>query len=237
MPDDFSSTSAAGDVSDGMRQKPNSLMERFRAFSELVQTPDDLGPNKAHLFFAAAKAQPGDILVDLGVREGASSFTMLAATDPQHCRVVGVDPSPCPFKQPPRYFYVKSDSITAAEKFDAVQEPLFLVFFDTLHIKEQVMAELNHYWPKIRVGGYAVFHDTEWEPWRHDEYLGTVWRHVIEGVNAFFENGAGHTAVAHYPASHGMTFVQKLHDWNPVVPGMAEALEASRRLTELVCGK
>lgn len=233
--DEFSSVSAAGDVSAGMKRTPNFVMDRFRDFSAKQQgnnMPDDLGPNKAHLFCTSATANPGDVLVDLGVRLGASSFTMLEATAGQRCQVIGVDPSPCPFICPDRYEYIQTDSITAA---DAIPNELFMTFFDTLHIKEQVMAELHHYWPKIRVGGWAVFHDTEWESWRHDTYLGITWDHVIEGVNAFFANAGKRVTVVHYPESHGMTFVRKNELFMPEVPGMELALAASKRLTEALC--
>ncbi len=198
---------------------------------------DDLGPNKQRLFDVAATAPMDSVLVDLGVREGASSFTMLEATSGQKCRVIGVDPSPCPFEIPERYTYMQTDSVSAAAKIDG---SLFMVFFDTLHIKEQVMAELHHYWPKIRVGGYAVFHDTEWGD-KCDHYLGRDWLPPINGVNAFFGDTFGkyfdrHVERVHYPESWGMTFVKKLSDWNPVVPDIDASLEASRRLTKEVCG-
>ncbi len=197
---------------------------------------DDLGENKAHLFCTSARAVPGDMLIDLGVREGASSFTMLAATAGQQCRVVGVDPSPCPFPIPERYQYLQIDSVRAAPLFSS--EPIFLVFIDTLHIKEQVMAELFHYWPMIRVGGYAVCHDTDWPPEKHDEYLGKTWDQAVEGVNAFFPPFIANEDYIRvdYKDSWGMTFVKKLRDWNPVVPGMEEALRASRQLTDALCG-
>ncbi len=109
-----------------------------------------------------------------------------------------------------------------------------MVFFDTLHIKEQVMAELFCYWPKIRVGGWAVFHDTEWGD-KHDHYLGVDWGQPIEGIDAYFGKDCEHVTRVHYPESHGMTFIQKIHNWNPKVEGMNEALEASKRLTEALC--
>jgi hypothetical protein len=117
-----------------------------------------------------------------------------------------------------------------------IAPPIFLCFFDTLHIKEQVMAELFHFWPKIRVGGWAVFHDSEWPADKRDYYLGTEWGQVIEGIDTFFAVEGEHIKRSHHPDSWGMTFVQKLDDWNPVVPGMDAALEASRRLTKEVCG-
>lgn len=189
---------------------------------------DGLGPNKQRLFDVAATAKPGDVLVDLGVRSGNSSFTMLDAARHQSNFVIGVDPAPCPFICPDRYEYLQTDSITAAP---AIPDNLFLVFFDTLHIKEQVMAELYHYWPKIRVGGWAVFHDTEWPQGKNDEYLGITWGQAVEGVKAFF----GFMPFLHYPESWGMTFVQKIDDRIPVVPGMQDALFASKMLTDALC--
>lgn len=190
---------------------------------------DDLGPNKKRLFEVASTAQPGDVLVDLGVREGASSFTMLEATAKQHCPVIGVDPAPCPFQLPDYYYYMQTDSVSAAAE---IPGPLFIVFFDTLHIKQQVMAELFHFWTKIRVGGWAVFHDSEWPPGKYDEYINITWPQVIDGINAFFADAGEHVSRTHYPESWGMTFVQKKDDWNPTVEGMDAALNASKMLTE-----
>ncbi len=202
---------------------------------------NDLGPNKQRLAHIAASALACDVLVDLGVRTGVSSFTMLDATQHQRCEVIGVDPAPCPFIEPERYQYLRMDSVSAAEVIPAL---IYLVFFDTLHIREQVMAELFHYWPKIRVGGWAVFHDTEWPAWKHDEYLGVTWGQAIEGVRAFFGEIADTRGLIaqdknirfeHHSESYGMTFVQKLSDWNPTVPGMDLALSASKMLTEALC--
>lgn len=198
---------------------------------------DDLGPNKARLYEVCAQAKPGDVLVDLGVRFGVSSGVMLDATQDAGCEVIGVDIGDCPFDQPRRYTYVKGDSVSAAGLIPA---PLYLVFFDTIHVKEQVMAELFHYWPKIRVGGWAVFHDTAWTPGMEDRFLGKTWEPPMAGVQAFFAGaqflhniqGNPHVAFMHYSESWGMTFVQKLDDWMPEVEGMEQALADSKRLTE-----
>lgn len=195
---------------------------------------DDLGPNKAHLFCTAATAKPGDVLVDLGVRDGCSSLTMLEATAGQQCRVFGVDPSPKPDIDDPRYTFLQTDSVSAAQQMIG---QIFLVFFDTLHIKEQVMAELHWYWPMIQVGGWAIFHDTEWPPNKFDHYLGRDWEQAVEGVNAFFGTDNPHVTRVHYPESHGMTFVKKLDDWQPALSTeMIGALGASEELTKHVCG-
>ncbi len=211
---------------------------------------DDLGPNKQRLIEVASTALPDDVLVDLGVRYGASSAAMLFATLDQGCKVIGVDPDRQMFGYHiPRYTYLQTDSVSAAEQIPA---PIYLCFFDTLHIKQQVMAELFHYWPKIRVGGWAVFHDSEWGE-KRDHYLGQDWPPVMDGIEAFFgypiskvpkllpsELGAyGRTrnfTFEHYSDSYGMTFIQKLADWNPSPEGMVQALEDSAHLTKHVCG-
>ncbi len=194
---------------------------------------DDLGSNKAHLFCTAARAEPSDVLVELGVRDGAGSRTMLESTSGQGCMVIGVDPSPAPDGMPDRYEHLQTDSVTAAGMIPA---PIYLVFIDTLHIREQVLAELFHYWPKIRVGGFAVFHDSNWPPGKFDHYLSRDWEQPIKGINTFFADAGETITRVDYPESHGMTFVKKLTEWNPVVPGMDEALADSRRLTEALIG-
>jgi cephalosporin hydroxylase len=195
---------------------------------------DDLGENKAHLFCTAATAKPGDVLVDLGVREGVSSMTMLAATAGQQCKVIGVDVSSAPDIHDPRYSFLQTDSITAIHM---MPQELFMVFVDTLHIKEQVIAELFHYWPRIRVGGWAVFHDTNWPPDKHDTYMGTVWGQAVEGVDTFFADAGDNIVRVDYPESHGMTFVQKRTPWEPYLPNISGILEASRLLTLHILGR
>lgn len=201
---------------------------------------DDLGKNRQHLFRACREAVEGDTLVDLGVRHGCSSKIMLRATEHSGAKVIGVDYENCPIFAP-RYTFLQTDSVTASMM---VPEELFLVFFDTLHIKEQVMTELYHYWPKIRVGGYAVFHDTNWPKWKHDVYLGRTWDQPIEGVKKFFHIESylmghfvmtKHIEMHYWPDSWGMTFVQKMDDWVPEVEGMEQALSDSRMLTEALC--
>ena len=44
---------------------------------------------------------------------------------------------------------------------------MFLVFFDSVHAKEQVLCELYYWWDLLRVEGYAVFHDTSWKDYIH----------------------------------------------------------------------
>lgn len=188
---------------------------------------DDLGENKDRLRALCLEAKPGDVLVDLGVRTGTSSCILLESGQ----RVIGVDPAHCTIDHP-NYTFLQTDSVTAAAMIPA---PIFLCFVDTLHIKEQVMAEMFHYWPKIRVGGYAVFHDTEWPEGKHDEYLGKQWGQAVEGVAAYFGIAIEHVDIEHHPESWGMTVVKKLNEWIPVVEGMEEALRESRRLTEALC--
>lgn len=198
----------------------NKIEERLQR----VAVESDLGCNVHKLHDVASQALDYDVLVDLGVRGGVSSITMLDATEEQKCRVIGVDPIPCVFPIPARYTYLQTDSVTASSM---ISGPLFMVFFDTLHIKEQVMAELFHFWPKIRVGGYAAFHDTEWPVDRFEFHLGKSWAQAVDGVNAFFADAGTHIERVHYPESFGMTFIKKLDDWNPTVNGMDEALSVA----------
>jgi len=194
---------------------------------------DDLGPNKEHLARVASQAKPGETLVDLGVRGGVSSRVMIDAA--KECRVIGVDPCERHATVPvdARYTYLQTDSLNAAVFIHA---PLYLVFFDTLHIREQVMAELYLYWPKIRVGGWAVFHDTEWPAGKKDFYLGKEWDQAVVGVRDFFRDKPTPVTVTHHSESWGMTFIQKTDDESWRVDGIQEAMMAAEMLCTARCG-
>lgn len=196
---------------------------------------DDLGANKARLMELAATAKPDDVLVDLGVRWGASSLAMLEATSDQQCRVFGIDPAGKPNELfPERYTFLMVDSITG---FHSVPSTLFLVFFDTVHIAEQVIAELWHYWVKIRIGGWAIFHDTGWPENKKDHYLGRDWDRPEAGIMRFFANGWSHIRIEHHPEDWGMTMIQKRDAWVPqTVEGLDDALALSKMLTINRCG-
>lgn len=170
----------------------------------------DLGPNADRLADIVYLLGKGRLFVDLGVRAGVSSEILLMDAEMRGNRVIGVDVNECPprLANHPRYAFSQSDSVTFLHGFEL---PIDLCFFDTLHISEQVLAELYFAWPLISVGGWAAFHDTAWPVGKHDTYFGVTWDRVEVAIDNFFGPHVGEACtIRSYPESWGMTMVQKL---------------------------
>jgi cephalosporin hydroxylase len=177
--------------------------------------PGDLGQNAYRLLEVVLKAPPSSRFVDIGVLDGTSSEIMLVSAGPKNNRVWGIDASECPpqLRNHPNYEFLRGDSVTELSRW--TEGKIYLAFFDTLHIAEQVMCELYYAWPWISVGGYAVFHDTEWPKYKFDHYLGREWDRPEVGVERFFKSIESEVIIQHHPVDYGMTFVERLSDADP----------------------
>ena len=51
-----------------------------------------------------------------------------------------------------------ADSVTLGKNWD--EDPFDIVFIDTIHTREQVLAEMYFWIEHLKEGGYLVFHDT-----------------------------------------------------------------------------
>lgn len=142
-------------------------------------------------------------LVDIGIYEGASSRIMINKSSDNNNIIYGIDPvNPIFNTNHPNYNYIKDDSVYVGETWSNGQ--VDLVFFDSVHAKEQVLCELYYWWDLIKENGYAVFHDTSWDGYIHkpghscegkktgnsgmgyDTYGGINWETPDKAVEDFF---------------------------------------------------
>jgi hypothetical protein len=107
------------------------------------------------------------VLIDIGVYMGASSRLMIDKCLNHNNKVYGIDPIPGYNSDNPNYSYIKDDSVLVGREWSKGQ--VDLVFFDSVHAKEQVLCELYYWWDLIKVGGMAIFHDTSWEGYLHQQ--------------------------------------------------------------------
>lgn len=105
------------------------------------------------------------ILVDIGVCDGASSRLMVSTAIDNNNKIFGIDPVPGFDSDNPNYKWIRDDSVKVGEEWNKSQ--VDLVFFDSVHAKEQVLCELFYWWDLIKEGGYGVFHDTSWKNYIH----------------------------------------------------------------------
>jgi len=160
--------------------------------------------------------------IDLGVRLGASSAIMSIDADKNHNQVCGCDLMFDGFQRNgarfvnENYMCYQADSVTLGKNWD--EEPFDIVFVDTIHTREQVLAELYFWSNHLKEGGYFIFHDSHWEKEGGDVIGGVEWKRVDEAITDFFnlpmnvmkmdiyENE--NIFLSHYPGSYGMTFVK-----------------------------
>lgn len=142
------------------------------------------------------------ILIDIGVYGGASSRLMIDMSIENNNKIYGIDPIPGFNSNNPNYTYIKDDSVLVGKEWDKGE--VDLVFFDSVHAKEQVLCELFYWWDLIKDGGVAVFHDTSWDGYIHkpghdaagkktgnsalgyDSYGGINWDTPDKAVEEFF---------------------------------------------------
>ena len=102
--------------------------------------------------------------IDLGVRLGASSAIMSIETEKNNNQVCGCDLNYDGFFKNGHKFVsedytcYQSDSVTLGKNWD--EDPFDIIFIDTIHTREQVLAELYFWSNHINEGGYFIFHDS-----------------------------------------------------------------------------
>jgi predicted O-methyltransferase YrrM len=160
--------------------------------------------------------------MDLGVRYGHSSIIMSINSKEKNNQVCGCDVSFDYFYNygskyvNDNYTCYLADSVTLGKTWD--EEPFDIIFVDTIHTREQVLAELYYWSNHIKSNGYFVFHDTHWIKSGGDIIGGEEHRRVDEAVTDFFslpknvmeidEYITNNIEVKHYSSSHGMTFIK-----------------------------
>jgi hypothetical protein len=206
--------------------------------SELIQ--GELGINSVKFLQIKDSLGENNIFVDLGVETGKSSRILLDKALQKNNTVFGVDPhlyqgyiNDC--LSDPNYIFIKEDSVSTGENWSHARPNL--VFVDTVHAKEQVMRERYYWWDLLKVNGYLIFHDTNWETYIHkpnhpcagkrpgntglgyDFYSGIAWETPDKAIKEFFNISEldyedDFIKVEHGPDDLGMVFLFKKQENN-----------------------
>ena len=149
----------------------------------------DLGPN-AWKLADLTRTMRNKRFIDLGVRLGASSAIMSIEADKNNNQVCGCDLDYDGFFKNGRRFVsenytcYQADSVTLGKNWD--EDPFDIIFVDTIHTREQVLAELYFWVDHLNRDGYLIFHDSHWERDGGDIIGGQEWRRVDEAITEFF---------------------------------------------------
>jgi len=197
-------------------------MTNLTPLRNFIQEPHcDLG-NNAWRLADLVKTMRGKRFIDLGVRLGASSAIMSIEADERKNQVCGCDLDYDGFFKNGRrfvsenYICYQADSVTLGKNWD--EDPFDIVFVDTIHTREQVLAELYFWANHLNKNGYFIFHDSHWEKVGGDVIGGVEWKRVDVAITDFFglpknvmeltEYETDDILLNHFPGSYGMTFVK-----------------------------
>jgi len=188
----------------------------------IAQSHNDLGENSYKLL-ELARTYRNARFMDLGVRFGVSSACMSDGARERNNAVHGCDISFRSFYQfgavnlvDEDYTMYQADSVTLGKNWD--EDPFDIIFVDTLHTREQVLAELYYWIHHLNEGGWFVFHDSNWVH-SDGERMGDVFHQPIDvAITDFFNLPQSvreydtyeddNVLVHHYKPSYGMTFVK-----------------------------
>ena len=217
------------------------MVTDLNALKNFINEPHcDLGSN-AWILADLVRTFKNARFIDLGVRLGASSAIMSIETEKNNNQVCGCDLMFDGFEKNgarfvnSNYMCYQADSVTLGKNWD--EDPFDIIFVDTIHTREQVLAELYFWSNHIKEDGYFIFHDSHWEKEGGDVIGGVEWKRVDEAITDFFNLPTSvmkmdtyeneNISLRHYPGSYGMTFIQvktlnsiaefkKNVDWNEV---------------------
>ncbi len=123
---------------------------------------------RGHLAFLKEVAK--GVVVECGVRHGISTAALLAGVVANGGRLISVDVNNCggAFAGHPLWTFIQGSSIDfgveglVSQASGCLYDPLYdVVFLDTLHDHDHVMAELNLWGPNMAPGGMILVHDVE----------------------------------------------------------------------------
>ena len=190
----------------------------------------DISEHLETLYREALTVKP-KLIVELGVRTGASTFALSRAAEKSGAWLISLDMEPTLFHSDyEKWRFIHADDIEFADNFPEFSqktgfEPkIDFLFIDTSHTYGHTRAEIEAWAPYLAPGGTMVFHDTNMKVIfrRKDGSLGGGWnnkRGVIRAVQEFLntnwdENNA-YTAehngffVHHIPTCSGLTVLRR----------------------------
>ena len=197
------------------------MVTDITALKNFINEPHcDLGSN-AWVLADLIKTMKNSRFLDLGVRLGASSAVMSINAEENNNQVCGCDLMFDGFQKNgsrfvnDNYMCYLADSVTLGKNWD--EDPFDIIFVDTIHTREQVLAELYFWSDHLNENGYFIFHDSHWEG-PGDIIGGKQWERIDVAITDFFglpksvrevtQYGDENIRLGHYKPSYWMTFVQ-----------------------------
>lgn len=109
------------------------------------------------------------VVIELGVAHGNTTSALLAGVEQTRGELWSCDlpdaahlKVPSVFRDSPQWHLLLGDDVSQVI-LDQMPKTCDVLFVDSDHTTEHVLAVMEAYMPRVRAGGVAMFHDTEWE--------------------------------------------------------------------------
>ncbi len=127
----------------------------------------DMSDHLPHLFAISMLVKP-ELIVELGVRDGDSTFVLERVARLNSCPLISVDLDDCSAVTDWKdWHFVQQDDISFAREFSEYCSKLGLrnreidvLFLDTSHLYDHTVQELEHWIPLLSKKGCLILHDT-----------------------------------------------------------------------------
>ncbi len=128
--------------------------------------PTDINDHLPALFTEALAVKP-ELIVELGVRSGESTFVLERVAGLYGAQLVSVDVCDCASVSTYKHWtFVRQDDIEFAHEFSAwcqnrgIRPRIDVLFIDTSHLYDHTVKEIAAYFPFLSPTAKVFFHDT-----------------------------------------------------------------------------
>ena len=191
----------------------------------------DISDHLLALFSEAASVHPR-LIVELGVRDGESTFAFERAARLSDARVLSIDLEDCKVQSSyPKWTFLKQNDVAFASQFPdwcssyQLSPEIDVLFIDTSHLYQHTMEELRLWMPYLSAKSKLILHDTNMKRIyrRGDRSWGRGWdndrgviRALEETLGTKFNEEQDFVTVAagwrirHWAHCNGLTVLDKL---------------------------
>ncbi len=219
-----------------LRRTPSSPAEvsSIQAFEEVrrrAQSRSDINEHLPRLFAESLRLRPR-LIVELGVREGESTFVFERVARLCSATFVSVDIEDClQASSYSNWHFVQSDDVAFARRFPdwcaerGLSAHVDVLFVDTSHLYEHTVQEIDVWFPLLAKHALVFFHDTNQRLIysRDDKSIGQGWdndRGVVRALEGYFNQSFNEQVdfthvepgwiIRHHSRCSGLTILEKI---------------------------
>ncbi|MEW6328444.1 MAG: class I SAM-dependent methyltransferase [Thermodesulfobacteriota bacterium] len=222
------------------------IIEKYMSLSRtpcgaLLRTSDDIKKRSNiktdicdHLetLFAECLSASPKLIVELGARDGESTFVLERVAKLWNAKLISVDIADC--KKVSSYrqrIFVQQDDIEFAKEFkdwckkNRMEPQIDILFIDTSHLFEHTCQEIQYWFPFLSNNSKVLFHDTNLKDvyFRKDGTAARGWdneRGVVRAIEKYFNRSFNEEEdfieinngwlIKHYAHCNGFTILEKI---------------------------